>query len=671
MESVGSIVRIAVLHPFEPGSDESDSILALNRIGAEVELLRSSDLKTCLAHAAQASLDVVVLDRCSRAWVEKILEELVAEGPPVVVVVPEDATEQDSFDVFRHGAADCVRFGQDYGEVLPLVVLEQVRRWRQLRDRTETHDKLLWLEKLNEAIVSELPVSLAVADKEGRVVDVNPEFSRVFGVPGRLALGRPILELLPLDLVENVGLEGLLDSTVSEVEGVSQVARSVDSEGRSRVFDLRSRPLDDRGHTLLAFTDVTQTDSLSRRLGEAERYNANIIQSINSALLVVGLDGRVTFANSTAAEILGTDVESLIGRSVDEWFLSGDRPTSLIGRTLSQGLRFKGQETMIRTEMGVSIPVGVSCTPLADAGTRVEGAVAIFQDLTEIKQLQRQVLQQEKMASIGELAAGIAHEINNPVGFIHANLSQMTEYLGELGEYLEAVNSLRQAFEAEDLSSASMAALRSLNELNSRLDVDFLRKDFGSAVRESLEGSDRIRHIVSDLRDFSHKGTAERTPANVNQCVDTTANIVWTMMKHSVELKKEYDDLPDLLCYPMELKQVFMNLLVNAYQAIEEKLQGGEGIGLIRIQTHRRQEGIEVSISDTGTGVSEADVRRIFDPFYTTKEVGMGTGLGLSTSYGIVKRHGGQISVESPPGEGARFTVWLPFEVPAEALDLE
>ena len=401
-------------------------------------------------------------------------------------------------------------------------------------------------------------------------------------------------------------------------------------------------------------------------MGEVERYNENIVQSINSALLVVGLNGRVTFANSTAAEILGADPTSLVGRLADDWFGAVEGQGSLIARTLDRGLRFKGRETMIQTESGSRIPIGVSCTPLSGEGSRIQGVVAIFQDLTEIKQLQRQVLQREKMASIGELAAGIAHEINNPVGFIHANLSQMAEYLDDLSVYLDSVDVLRASMIGVGGAETLSASAEKLDRVAAEVDLAYLQKDFGAAVRESLEGSERIRHIVSDLRDFSHTGTAERTLADVNQCLDTTANIVWTMMKHSVSLEKDYGELPELLCYPMELKQVFMNLLVNAYQSIEEKIAGGEGTGLIRIESSRRDEGIEVSISDTGVGIRDEDLPRIFDPFFTTKEVGEGMGLGLSTSYGIVKRHGGEMCVESVSGEGATFTLRLPFETPPE-----
>jgi len=524
---------------FEAQGPPNDTLSALDRIAGEVGFLRTADVAGCCRAAATGDIDLIVFDRRKTAEIAAVLGEIGAEAPPSVAVIAAAAPESDALDAFRAGVSDCVRDGLDYVEVLPVVALEQIRRFRQLRARASADRKIAWL----------------------------------------------------------------------------------------------------------------------------ERYNENIVQSINSALLVVDPNGRITFANPTAGEILGGAQEVLSGRHVGDWFPAIADEPSLVQRTLDEGVRFKGAETMIRLDDGSPLPIGISCTPLVDPDGGTHGAVAIFQDLSEIKQLQQQVLQQEKMASIGQLAAGVAHEINNPMGFIHANLYQMTEYLDDLDAYLDAVDVLVEAVSVGG-EAQSRAAVRALIETKDRVDADFLRRDFRKAVLESQEGSERIRHIVRDLRDFSHKGDDERTLADVNQCVDTTANIVFTMMKHGVTLEKDYAELPELRCFPMALKQVFMNLLVNAYQAIEEALARDAGPGLIRIVTAQREGGIVVRIQDTGVGIAPVDQQRIFDPFFTTKEVGSGTGLGLSTSYGIVERHGGRMTVESEPGRGSTFDVWLPLDPP-------
>jgi two-component system NtrC family sensor kinase len=319
-------------------------------------------------------------------------------------------------------------------------------------------------------------------------------------------------------------------------------------------------------------------------------------------------------------------------------------------------------------ETGEGRAFDVRCRRLGDSEQRLLALSDVSQNealARKLGELQRQVLQTEKMASIGQLAAGVAHEINNPMGFIHANLQQMSEYVQDLEGYWQAVDVLQSSIadgDAEKVKAASCA----LHELAAELDLDFVRRDFGTAVRESQEGSERIRHIVRDLRDFSHQGSVDRTFADVNQCVDSTASIVWTMMRHIVVLEKDYGELPEIGGFPMQLKQVFMNLLVNACQAVEEVVGDKGETGKIRVVTRAEDEGVRVTISDTGAGISLENQKRIFEPFFTTKDVGSGMGLGLSTSYGIVQRHGGRMTMESEPGRGSSFSVWLPLVPPGE-----
>jgi signal transduction histidine kinase len=245
------------------------------------------------------------------------------------------------------------------------------------------------------------------------------------------------------------------------------------------------------------------------------------------------------------------------------------------------------------------------------------------------------------------------------MGFIHANLFQMAEYVNDLRGLWEKVDELVK-LAGEGAGEPARAAAKALSASAEELDVQFLLSDLAKAIRESQEGSERIRHIVQDLRDFSHADGGERSLADVNQCLESTARIVWPMMKHRVELARRYGELPAIWCRPMQLKQVFMNLLVNAYQAIEARVgQSGER-GEIELVTERRGDQVAVVVSDTGVGIPADMLHRIFDPFFTTKEVGVGTGLGLSTCYNIVRKHGGTVRASSRPGAGATFEVILP-----------
>lgn len=261
-----------------------------------------------------------------------------------------------------------------------------------------------------------------------------------------------------------------------------------------------------------------------------------------------------------------------------------------------------------------------------------------------LKQSQAQILQQEKMASVGQLAAGVAHEINNPMGFISSNLSSLAKYLERLTGFIRALEEkLPQAPPDEEL-----AALRK------KLKIDYIMEDAMHLVTESLDGADRVKKIVQGLKNFSRVDQAEQLAADINECLDSTLNIIWNELKYKCEVKKEYGDLPPTVCFPQQLNQMFMNLLVNAAQSIETK-------GELRIKTWSEHGFIHTRISDTGCGIPPDKIKHIFEPFYTSKEVGKGTGLGLSIVYDIVvKNHKGDIQVESEVGKGTTFTVKIP-----------
>lgn len=268
---------------------------------------------------------------------------------------------------------------------------------------------------------------------------------------------------------------------------------------------------------------------------------------------------------------------------------------------------------------------------------------------SELKQTQSQLLQQEKMASIGQLAAGVAHEINNPVGFIASNLSSLQKYSSRIAEYV--------ALESELIAEAGNSALDARQaEGKKKYKVDFILSDIDDLVSESLEGCERVKKIVQDLKGFSRVDQATRQTVDIHECLDSTLNIVWNELKYKVTIEKDYQATLPITCFPQQLNQVFMNLFVNAAHAIDKE-------GVVTIKTWQDAANLFISISDTGCGMSPNIVGRIFEPFYTTKDVGKGTGLGLSIVYDIVtKNHHGDIVVTSEVGQGTTFTLMIPFE---------
>ena len=261
---------------------------------------------------------------------------------------------------------------------------------------------------------------------------------------------------------------------------------------------------------------------------------------------------------------------------------------------------------------------------------------------------QSQLLQSEKMASVGQLAAGVAHEINNPIGYVHSNLTSLTRYLDNIFAVLLAYERVENALPA---SAPELNALRALKD---NIELDYVRNDIVDLLAESVEGVTRVEKIVKDLKDFSHVDEAEWEEADIHEAIESTLNVVWHELKYKGELIKDYGALPRIQCLPFQLKQVFMNLLVNAAHAIEQR-------GTIQIRTRCEHEHVIVSVSDTGKGIDARHLNRIFEPFFTTKPVGVGTGLGLSVSYSIVQKHNGRIDVESELGKGTTFTIRLPI----------
>ena len=265
---------------------------------------------------------------------------------------------------------------------------------------------------------------------------------------------------------------------------------------------------------------------------------------------------------------------------------------------------------------------------------------------------QDHLLQSERLASIGQLAAGVAHEINNPIGYVFSNFGTLEAYLERLFEMLEA-------YEQAELALADSAIADRLAALRERVELDYLKQDIPMLMGESKEGLSRVRKIVQDLKDFSRVDThQEWVWASLHQGIDSTLNIVANEIKYRADVKREYGALPDIECLPSELNQVFLNLLVNAAHAI------GPQRGLIVVRSGDAGDKVWVEVEDDGCGIAPEHLARIFDPFFTTKPVGRGTGLGLSLAYGIVQKHHGRIDVRSEPGRGSCFRVTLPVRRP-------
>jgi two-component system, NtrC family, sensor kinase len=263
----------------------------------------------------------------------------------------------------------------------------------------------------------------------------------------------------------------------------------------------------------------------------------------------------------------------------------------------------------------------------------------------ELERLQAQITHAEKMASLGQLAAGVAHELNNPAGFIHSNIDLLKEYLSLLEGYFNAFDSLVMSSDVTDR----------LRQIKKEFDYDNIVAELSSVLFDCSIGAERICDVVQNLKFFSRLDEADFKRADLNNGIKSTIRLLSGFYKSGrIKLRTDYGDLPEVSCYAAMLNQVWMNLLVNAAHSL------GSRQGEVRVKSRSEGENVTVEISDTGAGIAPEDLKRIFDPFFTTKPVGEGTGLGLSISHSIVERHKGTIAVASTLGEGTTFIVTIP-----------
>ena len=421
------------------------------------------------------------------------------------------------------------------------------------------------------------------------------------------------------------------------------------------------------------FSDITER----KRLEDTRARFAAILEGTTDFVAIAEpATGHLTYMNKAGRTLLKIGESEDIGKIVfpdthPEWaselVLREGLPAAIAHGTWSG-------ETALLSKSGKEIPVLQVIMVHKGPDDEIAYYSTIMRDITERKQAeedmcksngelkeairqlhdtQNLLLQSDKMASVGQLAAGVAHEINNPIGYVGSNLGTLDEYLKELFGLVAAYEEMENAI-ADDVALARVKAVKN------KMDLDFLKEDVLSLMRESQEGIIRVKKIVQDLKDFSRVDSGDEWHrADLHKGLDSTLNVASNEIKYKADVKKEYGDIPEVECLLSQLNQVFMNLLVNAAHAIEER-------GTITLRTGQQGDEVWVEVTDTGKGIAPEHINKIFDPFFTTKPVGKGTGLGLSLSFGIIQKHHGRIEVSSEVGKGASFKVWLPVKQPQD-----
>ena len=411
--------------------------------------------------------------------------------------------------------------------------------------------------------------------------------------------------------------------------------------------------------------------------------------------IVIDASHVVTHFNKACEVTLGVKAADMIGsRSLGQTFYGHERPVLadlIVDQCLGDDMERLYNTAYRRSPIipdayeavgffprlgDTGLWLSFTAAPLRNAQGEIVGAIETLQDITEQKRAeeallkvqqtlndrlamaQDQLVQSEKLASIGQLAAGVAYEINNPIGYIFSNFGTLEKYLASLFEVLTA-------YEIAESTHGNPATMANLKNLREQVELEYLKEDIPVLMRESKEGIVRVRKIVQDLKDFSH---VDANPlwhmANLAEGIDSALNVVANEVKYKADVVKHYGDMPEVECLASELNQVVMNLVVNAAHAM------GPERGTITISTGTEGPNAWFEVADTGSGIPKESLARIFDPFYTTKPIGKGTGLGLSLSYGIVKKHHGRIDVQTEVGVGTRFRVVVPISQPAPEPNL-
>jgi signal transduction histidine kinase len=349
-----------------------------------------------------------------------------------------------------------------------------------------------------------------------------------------------------------------------------------------------------------------------------------VFATIPNGVVLLHEDGTVRLANDGMARLMGCEPSDLLGLSLASRFTEPQ---------LLEEVGLRERECELIPFSGGPLAVSVSTAHIRNRSGQDLGRVMVVADLHEVVELRKRLVTSGRLAAVGELAAGIAHEINNPLTYVRANLSMLQQ------EWTEMMKSVAAGPEPGARSLAE--ALAESEEL----------------ISESLEGVDRAAAIVRDVKSFSHAGRAEREVADLEPLLDAVLRVAEPQIRDSIEIRRDYSGMPLVKCAPQELKQVFLNLVVNASQAMPSG-------GTLTVNARTDRDAVVVCLEDEGCGIARSDLERIFDPFFTTKPVGEGTGLGLALSYEILRRHGGEITVDSEEGRGTRFYVRLPLSGP-------
>ena len=536
-------------------------------------------------------------------------------------------------------------------------------------DTTERRrvEKLLEHERLLlRSLLDSFPDLIFFKNRQGVYLGCNAAFEAFSHRSAALKTGgHTDVDLYPADLAKDfMATDQEILSGKSLISYEDQISGP---DGSQLFLEIRKSPLYGPRGELLGVVgvgrDITKQKKDEQALQQANTEITQLIASISSILVVLSPELSVKKWNPSAERILGVSHNQALGQRLGNLDIRWDWNliSSHFNRCLKQGKTQYLDPTPYTRLDGTQGYLGININVIYDNNGVHSGFIFLGNDITERKSLQDQLVQAQKLQSIGQLAAGVAHEINTPIQYIGNNVLFLQDSFNRL---LELIQSFSYLLEDARQAKLSEASLQKAEELKEQVDLSYLNEEIPSAIQQTLDGIQRVSEIVRAMKDFSHPGESKKTFVDINKALESTIAVARNEWKYVADMETNFaTDLPQVLCCSGEINQVFLNIIVNAAQAIAEVYNRSHEMGTITISTCRDGEWIEVRIRDTGPGIPDAIRSRIFEPFFTTKEVGVGTGQGLAIAYSFIQvKHKGRLTFETALGKGTTFIIRLPIQ---------